>query len=125
MAELEREHHDDFVNYLRMDPTMFHELLERMTTRLTKTDTNCRAALEPGLKQSITLRYLASGDTFHSLSFTFRVPHNTISSFVGGDGYQLPCSIGATPEAGNHSDVPGQWPHLFSKGWPLKEPFFP
>ena len=30
----------------------------------------------------ITLRFSASGATYHSLSFTFRVPHNTISLFV-------------------------------------------
>ena len=45
-------------------------------------DTNCCSTLEPGLKLTITLRYLASGDTFHGLSFAFRVPHNTIFLFV-------------------------------------------
>ena len=34
MVELEREHHGDFTNYLRMDPAMYHELLQRMTQRL-------------------------------------------------------------------------------------------
>ena len=82
MAELEWEHSDDFINYLRMDPAMFHELLKRMTLRLTKKDTNCRAAFQPRLKLAITLRYLASGDTYHGLSFTFRLPHKTISLFV-------------------------------------------
>ena len=83
MAELEWEHCGDFVNYLRMDPAMFHDLLQCMTPRLTKMDTNCHAALEPDLKLAITLRYLASGYTFNGLSFAFRVPHNTISLFVG------------------------------------------
>jgi len=82
MAELEREHHGDFINYLRMDPAMFHELLQRLTPRLTKKDTKWRPALQPGLKLAITLRFLASGATYHSLSFSFRVPHNTISLFV-------------------------------------------
>ena len=63
-----------------MDPAMFHELLQRMTPRLMKTDMNCHSALEPDLKLAMTLRYLAL--TFHSLSFVFRVPHNTISLFV-------------------------------------------
>ena len=39
MAELEREHHVHVTNYLRMDPAMFHELLQRMTPRLEKKDT--------------------------------------------------------------------------------------
>ena len=82
MAELEWEHHGDFTNYLRMDPAMYHELLQRLTPRLTKTDTNYRAALEPGLKLAITLRFWANGATYHSLSYAFRVPHNMISVFV-------------------------------------------
>ena len=76
-AELEREHHGDLINYLRMDPAMFHELLQRLTPRLTKQDTKWRPALQPGLKLAITLRFSASDATYHSLSFSFRVPHST------------------------------------------------
>ena len=83
MRELERESQGDFINYMRMEPRMFHELLLRLTPRLTKQDTNYRRALEPGLKLAITLiRYMATGDTYHSLSYSFRVPHNTISGVV-------------------------------------------
>jgi hypothetical protein len=31
---------------------------------------------------AIALRFLATGNTYHSLAFSFRVPHNTISLFV-------------------------------------------
>jgi hypothetical protein len=82
MGELEREHKVDYVNYLRMEPDMFHELLTRLGPRLTKADTTCRQALSPGLKLAITLRYFATGMTFHELSFGFRVPHNSISILV-------------------------------------------
>jgi hypothetical protein len=41
-----------------------------------------RAPLEPGLKLAITLRFLATGSSYHDLAFAFRVPHNTISLFV-------------------------------------------
>ena len=82
MAELEREHHSDFTNYLHIDAAMFHELLQRLTPKLMKKVTNCRAALQPRLKLAITLRFLASGATYNSLSYAFRVPHNMISVFV-------------------------------------------
>ena len=36
MAELERESWGDFVGFMRLDPEMFHELLMRLTPRLTK-----------------------------------------------------------------------------------------
>ena len=58
MAELKRECHGDFVAYLRMEPAMFHELIKRLTPRLTKKDTNLRRCLSPGLKLAVTLRYL-------------------------------------------------------------------
>jgi len=83
MAELERESRGDFVGFMRIDPEMFHELLMRLTPRLTKADTNFRKALEPGLKLAVTLRFMATGDNFRDLAYAFRVPHNTISMFLG------------------------------------------
>ena len=36
MAELERESEGDFKAFLRMEPAMFHELVQRLSPRLTK-----------------------------------------------------------------------------------------
>ncbi|XP_071479609.1 putative nuclease HARBI1 [Diadema antillarum] len=58
------------------------ELVERLTPRIQKKDTNLRRALEPGLKLAIALRYIASGDSYKSLSYGFRVAPNTISTIV-------------------------------------------
>ena len=82
MQELERESQGDFTNYMRMEPCMFHELLLRVTPRLTKRDTNYRRALELGLKLAITLRYMATGNSYHSMSYSFRATQNTISGVV-------------------------------------------
>eukprot|EP00057_Strongylocentrotus_purpuratus_P028550 XP_011683024.1 PREDICTED: putative nuclease HARBI1 [Strongylocentrotus purpuratus] len=41
-----------------------------------------RPPLQPGLKLAITLRFLATGNSFRSLEFSFRVAHNTISIFI-------------------------------------------
>lgn len=38
--------------------------------------------MEPGLKLVITLRFLATGNSYQSLEFSFRVAHNTISVLV-------------------------------------------
>ena len=82
MRDLEAKSEADFKNLLRMDPTMFGQLLERVSPRIKKQDIRYRKSLEPGLKLAITLRHLATGETYHSLRFAFRVPHNTISSLV-------------------------------------------
>ena len=61
---------------------MFDEVVQRLTPRLTKQDTNYRPSLEPGLKVAITLRHLASGNTYRNMQYAWRVPHNTISVVV-------------------------------------------
>ena len=61
---------------------MFDELLDRVGPRITKKMTNCRSPLEPGLKLAITLRHLATGESYMSMRYLWRVAHNTISLVV-------------------------------------------
>ncbi len=79
MAELEREDPRTFKNMVRMEPAMFHELVDRLTPRIAKRDTNYRKALPPGLKVAITLKYLATGDKYKTMSQGFRVADNSVS----------------------------------------------
>lgn len=73
MRELEQESHGDFTNYMRMEPRMFHELLIRLSPRLTKQDTKFRRPLEPGLKLAIALRYMASGNKLKLKNLNFKL----------------------------------------------------
>lgn len=47
-----------------------------------KRDTCYRNVIRPGLKLAITLRYMASCDSYRSLMYGFRVPHNTICLLI-------------------------------------------
>ena len=82
MVELRREDPKSFINFMRMPPEMFDEILQRVGPRITKQYTFFRAPLEPGLKLAITLRHLASGSKYSNMRFGWRVPHNTISIIV-------------------------------------------
>ena len=82
LSELLKEDGAGFRNFLRITPDLFQELVERVGPRIEKQNTFMRNALEPGLKIAITLRYLASGDSYKSLQYGFRVAHNTICIFV-------------------------------------------
>ena len=82
MEELRLDDQESFYNFLRITPPMFDELLERITPFIGKEDTNYRKALEPGMKLAITLRHLATGDSYASLQYDFRVARNTISLLV-------------------------------------------
>ena len=58
---------------------MFQELISRVGSRIEKQDSFMRKALEPRLRLAITLRYLATGDSYTSLQCGFRVARSTIS----------------------------------------------
>ena len=82
LAELRNEDQTSFKNFMRMSPEMFDELLTRVGPRITKQNTNYREALDPGLTLALTLRHLASWTKYHSMSYGWRVPHNTISLLI-------------------------------------------
>lgn len=82
LHELRDEDIPAFKNFIRMEPAMFQELITRLGPRIAKNDTWYRKALDPGLKLAITLRYLASGDSYKSLMYGFRVADSTISLVV-------------------------------------------
>jgi hypothetical protein len=82
MAELAQEDRDGYKNFQRVDPDLFHEILARVGPRIEKQDTFMRKALEPGLRLAITLRYLATGNSYMSLQYGFRVANNTISKII-------------------------------------------
>lgn len=82
MEELRREDVAAFKNFLRVDPLLFQELVDRLTPRIEKKDSWFQKAIPPGLKVAITLRHFATGDSYHSLMYAFRVAHNTISYIV-------------------------------------------
>ena len=82
LVELRNEDQASFKNFMRMPPEMFDELLTRVGPGITKQNTHYREALDPGLKLALTLRHLASGTKYHSMSYGWRVPHNTISMLI-------------------------------------------
>uniref|UniRef100_UPI00358EEE5F putative nuclease HARBI1 n=1 Tax=Myxine glutinosa TaxID=7769 RepID=UPI00358EEE5F len=82
MNELRLEDINSFQNFVRMPPALFDEILHRITPRIEKEDTRLRKALQPGMKLAITLRHLATGDLYPTLSYDFRVSRNTIVKFI-------------------------------------------
>nr|CAH7732404.1 unnamed protein product [Callosobruchus chinensis] len=69
-------------NFLRMKTVDFDYLLEKVSSRIRKKDTSMRRAITPKERLIITLRYLATGDSYRSLMYLFRVPANTISLII-------------------------------------------
>ncbi|GFU92195.1 reverse transcriptase domain-containing protein [Trichonephila clavipes] len=82
LKELKNEDHTAYRNMLRITGEQFDELLEMVRGKLSKQGTTMRMAIPVTTKLEITLRYLATGDSFKSLEYLFRVPETTISSPV-------------------------------------------
>lgn len=65
-----------------MTSAKFDELLELVRGDIQRNDTLMRNAIPAKLKLQVTLRFLATGDSYASLSYLFRIPVCTISLFV-------------------------------------------
>ena len=71
-----------FTNFIRMTPEFFEMIKVSVEPCLVKQVTNYRAPLSVGMKLAITFRYLATGESYTSLSYQFMVERSSISKFV-------------------------------------------
>lgn len=72
---------DEFFSYTRMSMSQFQELLLLVGPLMLKQNTR-KDVLSPYIRLLITLRYLATGESFASLHFTFRAGKTTIGKVV-------------------------------------------
>jgi hypothetical protein len=72
----------DFQNFLQLDTTSFDELLKMITPQTEKRNTTMHNAIPPSQRLSITLCYLATGNTFEDLKFTSAISPQSIGIIV-------------------------------------------
>ena len=82
LDELNREDTQGYKNYLRITPDLFAEMVEKVSQTLSKATTRMQLPLPVGLKLAVTLRHLATGNSYASLSYSFRVSKGSICIFV-------------------------------------------
>nr|CAI5849009.1 unnamed protein product [Callosobruchus analis] len=71
-----------FRNFTRMDKHDFDYLLNKVAPLISKADTNFRCSIPAKVKLYCTLRFLATGDSYRSLMYLFRISDSTISLFI-------------------------------------------
>ena len=81
--------------YIRMNNTQFLYLVDLLSEDLQKENTQMRKCISPEEKICLTLRYLATGETFRSLEFQFRISRKTISDAVISTANSLVKRLGA------------------------------
>jgi len=73
---------ESFQLFFRMNPRLFNILLDKVSPYIQRQDTVMRKCIPPVQRLSLTLRYLATGESYRSLAFTTRVPACTISRII-------------------------------------------
>ncbi|XP_068126549.1 uncharacterized protein [Hyperolius riggenbachi] len=71
-----------FFNYFKMSIGTFDELLEYLRPALIRSDTQMRLAISPEERLCVTIKYLATGQSFTSLHFRFLIGKATIRLIV-------------------------------------------
>ncbi|XP_039281609.1 uncharacterized protein LOC120350804 [Nilaparvata lugens] len=71
-----------FKNFVRMTSEDFEYITLMIGHKISKMDTNYRKAISVTEKLAVTLRFLATGDSYTSLSYLFKISKSTISLFV-------------------------------------------
>lgn len=80
--ELLHEPSGQFSNFCRMSYSDFNFLLNAISPMISKNNTDFREAIPAKYRLAITLRYLASGDSFKSLHYLFKVSTQVISEII-------------------------------------------
>ncbi|XP_034059840.1 protein ANTAGONIST OF LIKE HETEROCHROMATIN PROTEIN 1-like [Gymnodraco acuticeps] len=71
-----------FQQYFRMSKDAFDELLGKVGPLIAKADTRMRLSIGPAERLAICLRYLATGDSYRTIAFSYRVGHATVAVIV-------------------------------------------
>ncbi|XP_061716903.1 putative nuclease HARBI1 [Cydia pomonella] len=71
-----------FLDAYRMSNSDIEKLLNMVAPTIAKMDTNYRQSISPKSRLLITLRFLASGDSYQSLVLTFKVSQQSISCII-------------------------------------------
>ncbi|XP_055072963.2 uncharacterized protein [Misgurnus anguillicaudatus] len=80
--ELQSEDLQSFHNFARVVPNQFKHLLQLVTPIIQRQNTNFRESISPGERLMITLRFLATGESFRSLHYAFRIGCSTLSELI-------------------------------------------
>lgn len=71
-----------FADFVRMWKEDFDHVLELVQPTIEKQNTTMRNAIRPGARLALTLHFLATGHSFRSLQYMFRIPQCTITTIV-------------------------------------------
>lgn len=69
-------------NFVRVTDSDFETLLNSISAKIAKTDTNFRKSIDVVERLAVTLRFLSSGESYRSLGDTFKISPQSISLII-------------------------------------------
>ena len=82
LQELRLTDEENFRKYLQINTETFQILADRTKIKLTKKVTNMREPIPADVKLAVTLRFLATGESYNSLMYQYRVSKAALGLFV-------------------------------------------
>jgi len=82
LDDIQGEDGEHFRSFCRMTPGIFNTLLFLVKPKIEKQDTNFRCAIPARERLALTLHFLATGNSYSSLAFTFKISKQSISSII-------------------------------------------
>ncbi|CAK1595085.1 unnamed protein product [Parnassius mnemosyne] len=82
LSDFVRETSGTFENFCRMSQDDFTFLLNKIGPHISKIDTNMRQCIPIQERFAIALRFLATGGSYKSLSYLFKVSKQTVSRCI-------------------------------------------
>lgn len=82
MTDLLKEPSGLFENFCRMSAQDFEYLLQKIEPYISKKDTKWRKAIPAKERLAVTLRFLATGDSFKSLHYLFKISPQLLSYII-------------------------------------------
>ena len=83
IQEMRLVDHSSFYRYFHMSPATFDNLLCRVGPSITKQSTRLRKPISAGERLAVALRYLVTGDSMQTISFSFHLGHSTVCDIIG------------------------------------------
>ena len=74
--------HESYYKYFHMTPTRFDNLLSLVGPLITRQTTIMRAPVSAGERLAVTIRYLVTGDSMQTISFSYRLGHSTVCGII-------------------------------------------
>ena len=82
MPSLHLDYPMAYRHFIQMPSELYQELEQRITAEFQNDRTLMRDPVSPGVKLAVTLRHLATGDSYTTLQYAFRVASPTIEKLV-------------------------------------------